>query len=431
MNAISHSNIEAREQRVAEAPTDNFAELIRIAGLDPEKHLRFADWSGVDFGGCDLRGLDLGDGKLRRFDFTGARLIGCNFEGARIEGARFDQALIDEVKAPSSRGEERAVAIQDAIRDPGLLRSARNDEQLRPGAKIDPNRTNLRAAKDWDKQRKNWKRADKTAPEYLPQGAVFQDAPFAPEMVVIPPGRFTMGSPDDEKGRYDDDGPQHEVRIPRALAVGRFAVTFEEWDFAQDDKDWASATGMKPRKPDDEKWGRDRRPVIDVSWNDAKAYAAWLTHRTGQAYRLLSEAEWEYAARAGTAKPFWWGGAITPEQANYNGNYLYEGGGAKGEYREKTVPVDSFEPNPWGLYQVHGNVWEWCEDAWHESYKDKPEELKLTGAAWTTGDSSSRVLRGGSWSNSPAYLRAAVRFRIDAAIRYNDSGFRVARTLNP
>jgi formylglycine-generating enzyme required for sulfatase activity len=261
--------------------------------------------------------------------------------------------------------------------------------------------------------------------------AVFQDAPFAPEMAVIPPGRFTMGSPKDEPGRYGDEGPRHEVTIPRPLAVGRYAVTFEEWDFAQDDKDWAAATGTKPRKPNDEQWGRGRRPVIDVSWDDAKAYATWLSHRTGQAYRLLSEAEWEYACRAGTATPFSWGGSITPEQANYNGDFIYEGGGAKGEYRAKTVPVDSFEPNPWGLYQMHGNVWEWCEDHWRDSYKKKPERLKVTGGAWTTRSGGSRVLRGGAWDVYPAFLRAAVRGRGDSGGRSGSVGFRVARTLNP
>jgi formylglycine-generating enzyme required for sulfatase activity len=430
MNALSQVDMEERERLVDVAPTDNFVDLIRIAGLDPEKHLRFADWSGVDFSGCDLRGLDLGDGKLRRFDFTGARLICCNFKDARIEGARFDQALIDTVP-PSSRGAGGAVAIQGVIGDPGLLRSARNDEQLRPGAKIDPGRTNLRDAKDWKKHAKSWKRADRPVPEHLPEGGIFQDAPFAPEMVVIPAGKFTMGSPDDEKERLDDEGPRHEVTIPQALAVGRFAVTFEEWDFAQAEKGWASVTGVKPRKPDDWKWGRGRRPVINVSWDDAKAYAKWLSYRTGQAYRLLSEAEWEYAARAGTATPFWWGPSITPDRANYHGNYTYEGGGAKGEYRGKTLPVDSFEQNPWGLYQVHGNVWEWCEDVWHESYKKKSEKLRLTGGAWTTGDRGRRVLRGGSWLNYPAFLRAAARDRDFTSNRNDIAGFRVARTLNP
>ncbi|MEO1277147.1 MAG: SUMF1/EgtB/PvdO family nonheme iron enzyme, partial [Pseudomonadota bacterium] len=176
-----------------------------------------------------------------------------------------------------------------------------------------------------------------------------------PEMVVIPAGEFVMGSPEDEPERSKSEGPQHRVRIARSFALGRYAVTFEEYDA------FCAATGAD--KPNDRSWGRGRRPAINVSWDDANAYCAWLSEQTGADYRLPSEAEWEYACRAGTETPFWWGREITPEQANYHGNFVYAGGGAKGVYREKTEPVDAFEPNPWGLYQTHGNVLEWCQDA--------------------------------------------------------------------
>jgi formylglycine-generating enzyme required for sulfatase activity len=142
----------------------------------------------------------------------------------------------------------------------------------------------------------------------------------------------------------------------------------------------------------------DSHPVVCIKLDDAKAYAGWLVQITGKPYRLLSEAEREYVARAGTTTPFWWGSSITPAQANYDGRLVYKGGGSKGEWRKSTVPVGSFEANPWGLYNVHGNVWEWCEDFWHDNYSSAP----LDGSAWLrAGDDSRRVIRGGSWYNGP------------------------------
>jgi formylglycine-generating enzyme required for sulfatase activity len=367
MSVLSQLELEARERLVDEAATDNFADLIRIAGLDPKKHLRFADWSGVDFSRCDLRG----------FDFTGARLIACNFLAARIEGARFDQALIDEV---------------------------------RPGAKLDPNRTYLRRAKDWDRFADGWNKPEKRPPEHLPAGAVFQDAPFAPEMVVVPPGRFMMGSEDGEGG---EEGPRHEVVIPQAFAVGRFPVTFDEWDAA------AGAGGVK-YKPIDYGWGRGRRPVINISWNDAQIYVRWLCKVTSKPYRLLSESEWEYACRAGTETAYSFGDAITEEQAQF----MYELG-----FDRSTVEVGSFNANAFGLYDMHGNVWEWCRDRWHNSYARKPERFKQTGEAWRTPRSPYRIVRGGSWLFSSHFLRSASREKNKPDFRDNTVGFRVARTI--
>jgi formylglycine-generating enzyme required for sulfatase activity len=172
--------------------------------------------------------------------------------------------------------------------------------------------------------------------------------------------------------------------------------------------------------------------LINVSWDDAMAYVAWLSRKTGKGYRLLSEAEREYAARAGTTTPFWWGSSISTSQANYNGTYIYDNG-AKGEDRQKALPVDSFEVNPWGLYQVHGNVWDWVEDCWHDSYRDAPyQDAPKEGKAWTTGgDCRSRVVRGGSWFSYPQVLRAAGRGRYSTGTRSNGLGFRVGRTLAP
>ncbi len=251
-----------------------------------------------------------------------------------------------------------------------------------------------------------------------------------PEMLVVPAGNFLMGSPPDEPDRESwkagCESPQHKVTIAKPFAIGRFAVTFAEWDAAQQDKDWNAITGRAARRPKDEGWGRDDRPVIDVDWDDAKAYVKWLGEKTGKDYRLPSEAEWEYACRAGTVTPFWWGSSITPEQANYNGSTApYKGGGKKGEYRQKTLPVKSFEPNPWGLYQVHGNVWECCEDFWHDNYNGAPQD----GSAWTAGGSKYRCLRGGSWILYPRALRSACRVDYFLGDVDRFRGLRVARTL--
>jgi hypothetical protein len=199
-------------------------------------------------------------------------------------------------------------------------------------------------------------------------GQSFKDCPECPEMVIAPSGSFTMGSPDGktlvvplpgklainpyerfavqlaEPERDAAEGPQHDVQIAKPFVVGRFAVTFAEWDAC------AADGGCGRYRPSDEGWGRDDRPVINVSWNNAKAYVAWLSMKNGKSYRLLSEAEREYVTRAGTTTPFWWGSTITAEQANY----AVYAGGIQGEWRQKTLPVKSFKPNDWGLYQVHG-----------------------------------------------------------------------------
>ena len=172
--------------------------------------------------------------------------------------------------------------------------------------------------------------------------------------------------------------------------------------------------------PNDGGWGRGRRPVIYVSWNDAKTYVHWLSNKTGKAYRLLSEAEREYVTRAGTATPYWWGASISTRLANY-----YDGTRSSREDQQQTLPVDSFEPNPWGLYQVHGNIWEWTEDCYHDDYRGAPSD----GSAWTSGDCGSRVIRGGSWTDLPGNVRAASRTSASAGDWDGLEGFRVARSL--
>jgi formylglycine-generating enzyme required for sulfatase activity len=249
----------------------------------------------------------------------------------------------------------------------------------------------------------------------------FKDCPTCPEMVVVRAGSLMMGSPSNEPQRSSDEA-QLRVSIAAPFAVGKFAVTFDEWDACVADG------GCSGYKPNDQGWGRGKYPVVNVNWDDAKAYASWLSRKTGKTYRLLSEAEREYVTRAGTTTPFWWGSSITPKQANYDGSAdPYMGGGGKGEYRHRTVPVDSFEANPWGLYQVHGNVWEWTEDCWNESNAGNPGD----GRPRTTDTCGQRVVRGGSWFIGPPGLRSAFRNGRVAVLRGNDRGFRPARTLNP
>ncbi|MEW8427686.1 MAG: formylglycine-generating enzyme family protein [Candidatus Thiodiazotropha sp.] len=242
--------------------------------------------------------------------------------------------------------------------------------------------------------------------------------PIEPEMVLIPAGTFLMGSPASEEGRDDDEGPQHEVSL-RAFELGKTEVTFDEYDR------FARATGRV--LPDDEGWGRGDRPVINVSWDDALAYTQWLSEQTDKAYRLPTEAEWEYAARAGTTTPFSTGDCITTDQANYNGTFAYAGCGAKtGVFRGETVPAGSLPPNPWGLHEVHGNAWEWVRDCWHENYTSAPKD----GTAWESGgECALRVVRGGGWNDDPEHLRSAYRNRFTTDEAAGSLGFRLARTL--
>jgi formylglycine-generating enzyme required for sulfatase activity len=249
-------------------------------------------------------------------------------------------------------------------------------------------------------------------------GDMFRECANCPDMVVIRTGSFLMGSPADELGRQSQEDPQHGVTFAGEFAVGQFAVTFDEWDAC------AADGGCNGYKPSDQGWGRGRRPVINVSWDDAQAYVAWLAKKTGKSYRLPSEAEREYVTRAGTATPFWWGASISSDQANYNARYAY-GNGEKGLYRGRTMAVDSFQPNPWRLFQVHGNVWEWVEDCAHGDYRGAP----LDGSAWATADCPAHMLRGGSWDRKPEFLRSASRLAWSRSVRDNSFGFRVARML--
>ena len=239
----------------------------------------------------------------------------------------------------------------------------------------------------------------------------FRDCAQCPEMVVVRAGSFTMGSPPSESGRYDSEGPQRNVSIPSAFAVGKFEVTFAEWDACV-------AEGGCAHKPDDSGWGRGRQPVIDVNWQDAQAYVAWLSKKTAKPYRLLTEAEWEYAARAETSTRFPWGDAPGSSLANFAGS------GSRWSAKQ-TAPVGSFAANGFGLHDMIGNVWEWTQDCYNKNYEGAP----VDGRAWETGECGVRVVRGASWVNSAGNARVASRGRGGPASRSGGLGFRLARTL--
>jgi formylglycine-generating enzyme required for sulfatase activity len=242
-----------------------------------------------------------------------------------------------------------------------------------------------------------------------PKGSFRECAKDCPEMIVVPEGEFIMGSPGNEKDRDGDEGPQHRVVFAKPFAVSKFEVTYEQWD--------ACVTVGGCARITDGGFGRGTRPVINVSWDDARQYVAWFSRMTGKPYRLLSEAEWEYAARAGTTTLYSFGDdeAALGQYAWYSENS-----------RNMTHPVGEKKPNAFGLYDMHGNVSEWVEDVYHDSYEDAPAD-----GSPVNGDAGRRVVRGGAWIYDPQNLRAAVRFGLSTVVRLNNLGFRLARTLNP
>ena len=268
-------------------------------------------------------------------------------------------------------------------------------------------------------------------------GATFQDCPECPEMVVVPAGEFLKGSPEDDEQALSTERPQHQVNISKPFAVSKYEVTVgqfrefikeeeykvrdmcQKYDF--DSGDWDFKADLNWKNPGFEQ--NDNHPVVCVAWDDAKAYVKWLSDITEQKYRLLSEAEWEYVARAGTTTAYHFGATISQEQANYD------------SMKNGTVEVGQYDCNAFNLCDIHGNVWEWVEDCWHDDYRGSPSD----GSAWSDGCDSVedfagvniRILRGGAWTDNDIGLRSAFRRNKSAAWwRDNETGFRIARNLN-
>ena len=224
------------------------------------------------------------------------------------------------------------------------------------------------------------------------------------EMVEIPAGTFYMGSPENEVGRNDSEGPQHQVNVPNFF-IGKYPLTQAQYQ---------AIIGNNPAH-----FKGNNRPVERVSWNNAVAFCQKLSQKTGKNYKLPSEAQWEYACRAGTTTPFYFGESITPDLVNYDGKYAYAAA-PKGQYRKQTTDVGTFPPNAFGLYDMHGNVFEWCEDDWQENYINAP----INGTA-LINQSIHKLLRGGSWDHLPVFCRSAYRSSYNLDSYYFNIGFRV------
>ena len=237
-------------------------------------------------------------------------------------------------------------------------------------------------------------------------GELFRDCSDCPELVIVPSGEFDMGST-----AKPTEQPVHHLSIRKNFAIGRRDVTFAEWDRC------VAQSGCR-FSPPDQGWGRGDRPVTNVSWDDAQEFVAWLAKTTAKSYRLPSEGEWEYVARGGSTTPYWWGKDVGTGHAQ-----CAECGGSE---NGRTEPVGSFRPNAFGLYDTAGNAAEWVQDCWNPTYHGAPND----GSAWTNGDCSLRVLRGGSFADKAVAVRSSARFRYDEDVRYYANGFRVARDLD-
>ena len=359
--------------QVAHARDLNFVELVKLGGVDRRTAFR----------GAVLRDVDMRNQDLNGFDFSGTILPGCDLRGTDLSGT---SGLTAEA-----------------------LATARLDETTRfpPGFGLPASRLRLPL-----EPLARWREPIPGLPEEA-----------WPDMITLPAGEFLMGAPEYEDGSQDDERPQRRVTVPRPFALGRTAVTFAMWDAAMA-AGFVPTSGTQP--PSDAGWGRGDRPVINVSWHDAQAYCSWLNRCLGLrpgTYRLPSEAEWEYSCRAGTTTPFSFGDTISTKQANYDGSKT-DGKGKAGKYRYGTVTVGSLPANPWGLCEMHGNVWEWVEDVGIRYPTNATDSSPLIRA-----DPFSRVKRGGSWGRLRHVLRSAYRVYGKPDKPDSNSGFRVARTL--
>lgn len=336
-----------------------------------------------------------------------------------LDRARRHLAKLRELNADASVLNEIESKIAQVVQDAGDRETKRRAERAAEAKRL------AEAAR---KKREEEERKRKAEMAALLNKRI-QHCNECPEMVVLPPGSFVMGSPLSEEGRRSGEGPTHTVTIPSPFAIGKFEVTFDQWDAC------VAAGGCNGYEPSDKDRGRGRNAVFNVHWHDAKSYVRWLSQRTKKKYRLLSGAEWEYAARARTRTSRYWGDG-TSEQCSYaNGRdetssqFIGWWTGAPCEDGYTFVaPVGTYRANEFGLYDMLGNLWEWTEDCWHGNYAGAPTD----GSAWTTGgDCAGRVLRGGSYGSKPDKIRAAIRSKGTLQERKGTIGFRVGLTLFP
>lgn len=426
----SDSAQQIRQLLKTQAPT--IVEMGHEIGADPSTFYEGEDWSGLDLRPCDLSGI--------------------SFRNANLDSVIVfeDQIPIIEATRPKSMSQivvhSRENAGQEATIRPGLLTRIGEALGRLPDA-VEAMGRALSVGADvampfvdqWVNrlptdifellikqlrllsnniekagQRLELKLRPSTRSDGRLPFTIFRDIdePWCPEMLMLPAGTFLMGSSKDEKDSQERERPQHEVTIGRPFAIGRYPVTFDEYDHFCDVTDRTKAQ--------DKGWGRGRLPVINVEWHDARAYCDWLGEQSGQSYHLPSEAMWEYACRAGTTTAYGYGEEVANEQANF------------GKRIGTTTEVGSYPPNPWGLCDIHGNVWEWVEDHYESSYEGAP----LDGRAWLADSAGYRVLRGGSWADDAPYLRSAFRYPLGPGFRGHSPfrrdyffGFRCARVV--
>jgi formylglycine-generating enzyme required for sulfatase activity len=359
-----------------------------------------------------------------------------------IEAAKKVRLAKEDESRKEEERRQQDLRKQEELRKQEIARKEKEEEEKRQEqARLEDDRKKEQARKEEEEKEKQRQAALqrvnlpvgassditilKSAPtvgDAIPGKTFFRECDICPVMAVVPPGSNLVGSPNHESGRSANEGPQQPVAFSVPLAVGRSEVAFEEYIAC------VNEGGCPAGLPNDYQWGWGKQPAINVSWNDAKAYVAWLSRKTGGKYRLLSEAEWEYAAR-GCARvceslPFWFGIEISKDRVNYDSRIAYLGS-PRATARKQPVPIDASEANPFGLLHVHGNVSEWVEDCWEESLAGLPRD----GSARTRGDCSRRVIRSGSFEDPPKDVRAARRSWQESGDRRSQIGFRVAREM--
>ena len=361
-----------------------------------------------------------------------------------LTALNYSAGAADGLFGPATRRAIRAWQAAKEFAGTGYLTRAQADTLMAQGREVARQQAQEEAARKQQgaerRRAAEVERQAEAARQRTQPGATFRDCPTCPQMVVVPAGSYQMGSPSYEAGRDENEGPVHRVTIGQAFAVGVYEATVggygrfvrttgyegESGCLVWTGGKWEEEKGWSWRDPGYRQ--SEREPVVCVSWQDARAYTEWLSRQTDKTYRLLSEAEWEYVARAGSTTARYWGEGEAGQCRYANGadsGANFKGGVSCDDGYARTAPVGSYQANGFGLFDVLGNVWEWTQDCWNGSYGGAPRD----GRAWERGECSGRVLRGGSWVNYPSTLRSADRSRSTADNRDYGSGFRIARSL--